>query len=80
MASRSIGTEMGLCLVIAIAAVVLTVWQVAIDRSVFESFFGAVNPVAMMIGAGVAGFMAIAYLQRASNLAMLGPGGGRDAL
>ena len=79
MTPRPDWTGLGLCLVISMAAVVLTAWQVAIDRSVFESFFGKVNPVVAMIGAAVAGVIAIAYLQGSSGFAVVGPGGGRDA-
>jgi hypothetical protein len=65
---------------IALAATGLTAWQVAIDRSVFEDYFGAANPMVAMVGAAAAGVIAIAYLQGSSDFAILGPGDGADAV
>ena len=55
------------------AAIALTAWQVQLDRSVFSRFFGPIHPIAAMAGAAVVGFVAIAYLDRASSFAVLGP-------
>lgn len=70
---------MGVFLVTSIGAVVLTAWQAEADRSVFERFFGAANPIGVMIGATAIGVITIAYLQGTSDFAMLGPGGWRGA-
>lgn len=70
----------GLFLVISVGAVAVTVWQVAVDRSVFEPFFGAMNPTATMIAATVAGVVAMAWLQGNSDFAVSGPGEWTGAL
>ncbi len=69
-----------LFLMCSIGAVVLTAWQEQVDRSVFERFFGAVNPTVVMMLAALAGGIAVAYLQGNSDFAMLGPGASRDAV
>jgi hypothetical protein len=46
---------------------------------VFEDFFGALNPVVVMVAAAVAGLIALVSLQGSSGFAIVGPGGGRDA-
>lgn len=65
---------------IVVIAVGLTAWQVHVDRSVFERFFGVLHPTLVMAGAAVAGTMAMASLQRSSSFAVAGPGSGTDAL
>ena len=69
-----------LFLVLSVAAVVLTAWQAEVDRSVFERFFGALNPTGVMILAASVGAIAMASLQGNSDFAMLGPGESRDAV
>lgn len=73
MASRLVWTGMGPFVSIAVVAVALTAWQVQVDRSVFEKFFGTLNPVGVMIGTAVAGVAAMAYLQATSEFAVFGP-------
>ncbi len=73
-------TGMAAFLVISIMAIGLTAWQVRVDRSVFEPFFGSVDPVWVMTGATIVGFGTIAYLEQASDFAVLGPGPWRDAV
>jgi hypothetical protein len=63
----------------AIAALVLTVWQVRVDRSVFERFIGAAHPVVVMALAGVVGTIVMGALQQRSDFAVLGPGSSSDA-
>ncbi len=79
MVSRLDWAGMGPFLATCIVAVALTAWQVQVDRSVFEPFFGAVHPVAVMTVVALVGAVAMAYLQRTSDFAVLGPGGWRDA-
>jgi hypothetical protein len=67
-------------LVLSVGAVVLTAWQTDVDRSVFERFFGAVNPTGVMILAALVGVIAMAYLEGSSDFTMLGPGTSRDAM
>jgi hypothetical protein len=71
---------MGLFLAISIVAVALTAWQVQVDRSVFERFFGARDPIGVMTVVAVVGVIAMAYLQGTSDYAVLGPGGWRNAV
>jgi hypothetical protein len=71
---------MGVLVVITSVALALTAWQVAIDRSVFEGYFGALNPVVVMVAATAAGTIAMATLQGSSSFAILGPGGAKDAV
>jgi hypothetical protein len=66
--------------VISAVAVALTLWQVQVDRSVFEPFFGAMNPIGVMTGAAVVGLVAMAYLQQTSDFAVVGPGPWKDAV
>ena len=73
-------TGTGPVLLISIVAVALTAWQVQVDRSVFEPFFGGINPVGPMIGAAIVGLAAIAYLQRISDFTVFGPRPWRDAV
>ncbi len=73
-------TGMGPFLVVSFVALALTAWQVRADRSVFERFFAAMDPLVVMAGASVAGTAAIVYLQEASDFALLGPGGWREAI
>lgn len=80
MTSRPLLTGMGLFLAVAIVAVALTAWQVQVDRSVFEPFFGTLNPIGVMTGTAVAGVAAMAYLQATSDFAVVGPGAWRDAV
>ena len=70
---------MGPFVVTSIVAVALTAWQVQVDRSVFEPFFGAMHPIAVMTGVALVGVIAMAYLQGTSGFAVLGPGAWRDA-
>jgi hypothetical protein len=70
---------MDLFLATSIAAIVLTAWQVQIDRSVFEPFFGAFPPVWVMTVFAVIGAIAMAHLQAISDFEVVGPGLGRDA-
>jgi len=69
---------MGPFLATVIVAVALTAWQVRVDRSVFERFFGALDPIGVMIGIAVVGVISMAYLQGTSDFAVLGPGAWRD--
>ena len=80
MRSRFEWTGTGPVLVIFVVAVALTAWQVQVDRSVFERFFGAMDPIRVMAGAAVVGLFAIAYLQGTSDLAVLGPGASGEAV
>jgi hypothetical protein len=73
-------TGLGLCLAISLTALAMTAWQVAIDRSVFENYFGAVDPMVAMIGATVVGVGALGQLQASSGFAIVRPGGGTDAV
>ena len=70
----------GHVLIVAVAAVVLTAWQTRSDASVFESYFGGANPVAVIVGAVVGGVVAIAYLQAASGFRVSSPGSASHAL
>ena len=65
---------MGPLLATSIVAVALTAWQVHADRSVFERYFGTLNPIGVMIGASVIGVFTLGYLQGTSDFAVLGPG------
>jgi hypothetical protein len=71
---------MGLFAVLSVGAVALTAWQTDVDRSVFERFFGAVNPTGVMIVAALVGGIAMASLQGNSDFAMIGPRASRDAV
>ena len=62
------------------AAIALTTWQVRVDRSVFETYFGPVNPIVVMAGATMVGLVTMAYLEQTSDFAVLGPGQWRDAV
>ena len=70
----------GLFLVISMAAVALTAWQAAVDRAVFEPYFGPMNPTIVMVGAALVGVVAMAYLQGNSGIAVSGPGDWTRAL
>jgi hypothetical protein len=70
---------MAVFLVLSMVAIGLTAWQVRVDRSVFETYFGPMNPVWVMAGVAVVGLGTIAYLEQASDFAVLGPGPWRDA-
>ena len=74
MTSRLEWAGTGPILVASFVAVALTAWQVQVDRSVFERFFGALDPVGVVAGAAVVGVVAIASLQANSDFAVLGPG------
>jgi hypothetical protein len=65
---------------ISVVAVALTVWQVVVDRSVFDRFLGGLDPVGVMVGTAVVGTVALAYLQASSDFAVSGPGGRIDAV
>ncbi len=56
-----------------IAAVALTTWQVRVDRSIFEPFFGALSPVGVMAGVAIVGAIAMAPC-KAPRLRDGGPG------
>lgn len=71
---------MGVFVVVIVVAVALTAWQVAIDRSVFEDYFGPANPMVVMVGATAAGAIGIAYLRGSSGFAIVGAGGAKDAV
>ncbi len=71
---------MAVFLVLSMVAIGLTAWQVRVDRSVFETYFGPMNPVWVMAGVAVVGLGTIAYLEQASDFAVLGPGPWRDAV
>ena len=79
MAWRMDWTGMSAYLAIGVVAVGLTAWQVRIDRSVFEPYFGSLPPVPVVVAAVAAGAVALAHLQAISDLAVVGPGGWRDA-
>jgi hypothetical protein len=70
---------MGPFLAASIAAIALTAWQVRVDRSVFEPYFGALPPTWVMTGVVAVGALAMAHLQAATDFEVLGPGAGRDA-
>ncbi|MCP4083515.1 MAG: hypothetical protein GY745_00440 [Actinomycetia bacterium] len=80
MESKLVWVGMGPFLVISVLAVALTAWQVRVDRSVFERFFGAAHPVMVIIAAVIAGVVAIGYLQDSSDFAVLGPGTWTEAV
>ncbi len=61
-------------------AVALTAWQVQADRSVFEPFFGGLDPIGVMTGVAVVGVVAMAHLQGTTDFAVLGPGAWRDVV
>ena len=67
-------TGTGPFLVCSVVAITLTTWQVRVDRSVFERFFGSLDPIAVMTVVAASGGVAMAYLQGISDLAVLGPG------
>ncbi len=71
---------MGPFLVSSVVAVVLTAWQVRVDRSVFESYLGVVDPIVVMTGVAIVGSVVMAYLQGISDFAVLGPGTSREAV
>jgi len=79
MAWRSDWTGMGPFLVSSLLAVGLTAWQAHVDRSVFERFFGAIDPIVVMTGVAVIGNVAMAHLQGSSDFAVLGPGAWAEA-
>jgi len=74
------GTEIALFVVISLGAVALTMWQTCIDRSVFERYFGALNPVGVITGASMVGVIAIVWLQQHSAFRMVGPGSASGAV
>ena len=80
MASRFDWTGAGIVVVIGVLAVTLTAWQVRVDRSVVERFFGALLPTAVMVGAAIVGVVALAYLQGTSDFAVTGPGTWTEAV
>jgi hypothetical protein len=80
MAWRLDWTRIGPFLVISMVAIGLTAWQVRVDRSVFEAYFGPMNPVWVMTGATIVGLGTIAYLEQASDFAVVGPGPWRHAV
>lgn len=80
MASRLDWTGTGLFLAASIVAVVLTAWQVHVDRSVFERYLGAMHPTAVMVAAAIVGVVAMMSLQGASDFAVLGPGAWNGAV
>lgn len=67
-------------LVISLVAVASTAWQAQVDRSVFEPFFGPLNPIGVMAGVALVGGVAMAFLEQNSDFAVLGPGKSRDAV
>ncbi len=73
MASRLEWTGIGPFLLVSLVAVVLTAWQVQVDRSVFERFFGPMHPVGAVAGAAAVGAIALASLRASSEFAVLGP-------
>lgn len=73
-------TGIGSFVVTSILAVALTAWQVQVDRSVFERYFGAMHPVGVMTGVALVGIVAIVYLERTSDFSVLGPGPWQDAV
>lgn len=80
MTSRFDWTGLGPFLLISFVAVALTAWQVQVDRSVFERFFGELEPIGVMTGVAVVGVVMIAYLQGSSDFAVFGPGAWKDAV
>ncbi len=80
MTSRLDWAGIGPFLAASGVAIALTVWQVQVDRSVFDRFFGGLDPVRVMAGIAVAGVIAMAYLQGVSDFAVLGPGAWRDVV
>jgi len=65
---------------ISVVAIALTAWQVIVDRSVFERFFGPMSPIAAMVGAAIAGVVAMASLQGNSDFEVIGPGTSVEAV
>ncbi|MCP3854796.1 MAG: hypothetical protein GY698_08695 [Actinomycetia bacterium] len=61
---------MGPFLVISVLAVALTAWQVRVDRSVFERFFGAAHPVMVIIAAVAIGADLVLHHAEDTNVAM----------
>lgn len=80
MGSRLEWSGIGPLVAVAVLAVVLTAWQVQVDRTVFERLLGTVDPVLVMAAGGVVGIVAMASLQATSDLAVVGPGPPADAL
>ena len=80
MASRFEWTGLSPFLLISLVAIALTAWQAQIDRSVFERFFAAMNPVWVVAGTAAVGALALAYLRAVSELAVFGPGAWTDAV
>ncbi len=71
---------MGPFVAVCVIAVALTTWQVQVDRSVFDRYFGALPPVAVMTGVAVVGILTMAHLQGTSEFTVLGPGAWRDVV
>jgi len=80
MASRFDWAGIGPLLLVAVGAVALTAWQVQVDRTVFERFFGGMNPVGVMISVAIVGVVAMAWLQGSAGFAVFGPGEWREAI
>lgn len=56
----------------ALVAVVLTVIQTHLDRSVFTPYLGATNPVAVMIVVSALAFVSLAYLRSPGSFEIVG--------
>ncbi len=80
MFARFEWTEITLLMAISFGAFAFTAWQMHVDRSVFERVLGPLNPLGVIVGAVVVGFVSMAYLKGASDFAVLGPGESEDAI
>lgn len=74
MTSRFDGTGWGYVLLVLIVALTLTVWQVHVDRSVFERFFGSRDPTVVVLVTSILGLVFLGYLQATSHFFVFGPG------
>lgn len=79
MGSRLDWVGLGPFVSISVVAVALTVWQVRVDRSVFERYFASLHPALVVSGICAVGAVALAHLQASSEFAMVGPGSWSDA-
>ena len=64
----------------AFAAVMLTVVQTRLDRTVFVRYLGGTDPVAAMLVVSVLAFASLAYLRSAGSFQILGEGSLLDGL
>lgn len=73
MAARFDGAALGPVLLISSLAVALTAWQVRVDRSVFERFFGSMHPTGVVAAVSLLGLVALGHLGAVSDFAVVHP-------